>query len=60
MGFFIRDLHRDLETLHSKTIRNYGGQFLTVYRGQTLTNTNQNEDVSINFSRRGLEKKPDS
>ncbi|CAF3626083.1 unnamed protein product [Rotaria sp. Silwood1] len=81
MGFFIRDLHRDLETLHSKTIHSYGGQFLTVYRGQTFTNakfeklkkmkgglisfnnflsTSQNEDVSINFSRRGLEKKPDS
>jgi tetratricopeptide (TPR) repeat protein len=81
MGFFIRDLHRNLEKLHSEKIHDYPGQFLTVYRGQTLTNakfakmqemkgglisfnnflsTSQNEDVSINFSRRGLGKNPDS
>ncbi|CAF3844870.1 unnamed protein product [Rotaria sordida] len=81
MGFFIRDLHRDLEKLHSENIHRYKGQSLTVYRGQTFINakfeklkkmkgglisfnnflsTSQNEDVSINFSRRGLEKKPDS
>ncbi|CAF3043552.1 unnamed protein product [Rotaria sp. Silwood2] len=81
MGFFIRDLYRDLEKLYLKTIHSYNGQFLTVYRGQTFTNakfqilkkmkgglisfnnflsTSQNEDVSIYFSRLGLEKKPDS
>jgi tetratricopeptide (TPR) repeat protein len=81
MGFFIRDLHRDLEKMHSETIHSYNGQFLTVYRGKTFSNekfeklkemqgglisfnnflsTSLNEDVSINFSFRGLERKSGS
>lgn len=81
MGFFVRDLHRDLEKLHSKMTSTCDKQFFTVYRGQTFTiekfeelkkmkgglisfnnflSTSQNEDVSINFSRRSLAKKPNS
>jgi hypothetical protein len=81
LGFFIRDLHRDLEKIHLEKIHSHEGQFLTVYRGQTFTNekfeklkemkdglisfnnflsTSLNEDVSINFSCRGLKKKSDS
>ncbi|CAF3093808.1 unnamed protein product, partial [Rotaria sp. Silwood2] len=36
MGFFIRNLHRQLEELHKKQLDNYMTKFI-VYRGQGLT-----------------------
>jgi Tfp pilus assembly protein PilF len=40
MGFFINDLHRQIETLHKEQLRGYqaGGTFI-VYRGQSLSKT---------------------
>ena len=37
MGFFIHDLHRQIEQLHRKQVDQYGGQSFTVYRGQGLS-----------------------
>ena len=37
MGFFIHDLHRQIEQLHRKQVGQYGGQSFTVYRGQGLS-----------------------
>ena len=37
MGFFIHDLHRQIEKLHRKQVDQYGGQSFTVYRGQGLS-----------------------
>ena len=36
-GFFIHDLHRQLEQLHHRHISNYDGKPFTVYRGQGLS-----------------------
>ncbi|CAF4773005.1 unnamed protein product [Rotaria sp. Silwood1] len=36
LGFFIRDLHEQLEKLHSKQFKKGKGKLLTVYRGQGL------------------------
>ena len=37
MGFFINDLHRQIEHLHQDQVSGYGGQPFTVYRGQGLS-----------------------
>jgi tetratricopeptide (TPR) repeat protein len=37
MGFFIRDLHRQIEELHRKQIGGYHGKSFVVYRGQGLS-----------------------
>lgn len=37
MGFFIRDLHRNIEELHQKQVSKYRGKPFTVYRGQGLS-----------------------
>jgi tetratricopeptide (TPR) repeat protein len=39
MGFFIRDLHRQIEQLHQKQVASYRGKPFVVYRGQGLTTT---------------------
>ena len=39
MGFFIRDLHRQIQELHRKQISNYHGKPFVVYRGQGLSTT---------------------
>ena len=39
MGFFIRDLHKQIQELHRKQINNYQGNSFTVYRGQGLLKT---------------------
>ena len=38
MGFFIHDLHRQIEHLHQNQISQYRGKPFTVYRGQGLSN----------------------
>lgn len=38
MGFFIRDLHRNIEQLHSEQTGEDRGRYSTVYRGQGLSN----------------------
>ena len=38
MGFFIHDLHRQIEALYKAQITQYHGQHFTVYRGQGLSN----------------------
>ena len=37
MGFFIQDLHKEIEQLHQKQVTNYRGKTFTVYRGQGLS-----------------------
>jgi len=37
MGFFIRDLHRQIENLHSEQFESHQGKVFTVYRGQGLS-----------------------
>ena len=37
MGFFIRDLHRQIQQLHSQQVKNYDEKPFIVYRGQGLT-----------------------
>jgi hypothetical protein len=39
MGFFIHDLHRQIEELHKKQITSCHGQSFIVYRGQGLSST---------------------
>jgi tetratricopeptide (TPR) repeat protein len=39
MGFFIRDLHRQIEQLHQKYVSNYHCEPFLVYRGQGLSTT---------------------
>ena len=39
MGFFIRDLHRQIEQLHQKQISGYHGKTFIIYRGQGLSTT---------------------
>ena len=36
MGFFIRDLHNQIQELYQNQVSTYGGQSFTVYRGQGL------------------------
>ncbi len=40
MGFFIRDLHQQLEELHQKQVGTYHGQSFIIYRGQGLSKMN--------------------
>ena len=40
MGFFIHDLHRQIEKLHREQLDQYGGEVFTVYRGQGLFDAN--------------------
>ena len=37
MGFFIRDLHQQIEQLHKQQVRSYRGKPFVVYRGQGLS-----------------------
>jgi tetratricopeptide (TPR) repeat protein len=39
MGFFIRDLHQQIEELHQQQVGSYHGKSFTVYRGQGLLKT---------------------
>jgi tetratricopeptide (TPR) repeat protein len=39
MGFFIHDLHRQIEGLHKKQVSSYHGKPFIVYRGQGLSTT---------------------
>jgi tetratricopeptide (TPR) repeat protein len=39
MGFFIRDLHQQIQELHRKQVSSYYGKSFTVYRGQGLLKT---------------------
>jgi tetratricopeptide (TPR) repeat protein len=39
MGFFIRELHYQIEQLHQQQLDSYHGQPFTVYRGQGLSET---------------------
>jgi hypothetical protein len=39
MGFFIHDLHRQIEGLHKKQVSDYHGKPFIVYRGQGLSTT---------------------
>ena len=39
MGFFIRDLHRQIQQLHTQQAKQYDGKLLIVYRGQGLSKT---------------------
>ncbi|UJR11388.1 hypothetical protein I4U23_015568 [Adineta vaga] len=43
MGFFIRDLHRQIEQLYNEQRNGYGIQPFTVYRGQGLSITDFNQ-----------------
>ncbi|CAF4209636.1 unnamed protein product, partial [Adineta steineri] len=40
MGFFIHDLHRQIQQLHQQQVNNYHGKPFIVYRGQGLSKTN--------------------
>ena len=37
MGFFIHDIHRQIEQLHREQVAQYDGSVLTLYRGQGLS-----------------------
>ncbi|CAF1019617.1 unnamed protein product [Adineta steineri] len=54
MGFFINDLHRDIQRLHLEQFDDHqSGKTFTVYRGQCLSKedfTNKNRDVSLCFA----------
>jgi tetratricopeptide (TPR) repeat protein len=39
MGFFLHDLHRQIEQLHINQVGRYGGKSFVVYRGQGLSTT---------------------
>ena len=39
MGFFIHDLHRQIEQLHREQVGQYGGKTFNLYRGQGLSTT---------------------
>ena len=39
MGFFIRDLHHQIDGLHQKQVNSYRGKSFVVYRGQGLSTT---------------------
>ena len=51
MGFFIHDLHRQLEQLHREQFSTHHGQPLTLYRGQALSN---DDFTKLQKSRGGL------
>ncbi|CAF1368616.1 unnamed protein product [Adineta steineri] len=40
MGFFIHDLHQQIQQLHQQQINSYHGKSFIVYRGQGLSKTN--------------------
>ncbi|CAF3776461.1 unnamed protein product [Adineta steineri] len=40
MGFFIHDLHEQIQQLHQQQLNSYHGKPFTVYRGQGLSKTN--------------------
>ena len=37
MGFFIHDLHRQIQQMHAEQVSRYAGKSFTVYRGQRLS-----------------------
>ena len=43
MGFFVHDLHRQIEQLHREQVSQYGGEHLTLYRGQSLSTNDFNK-----------------
>ena len=51
MGFFIHDLHRQLETLHQTQLTAFGSRPFVVYRGQGLT---KEKFEQLNKSKGGL------
>ena len=51
MGFFIHDLHRQIERLHKEQISKYGGKPFVVYRGQELS---RNDFEKLKKNRGGL------
>ncbi|CAF2736515.1 unnamed protein product [Rotaria sp. Silwood2] len=51
MGFFICDLHRQIEDLHKKQINQYDGKPFIVYRGQGLFNS---DFEKLTKTKRGL------
>ena len=40
MGFFIRDLHQQIQQLHQKQVDSYAGKLFIIYRGQGLLLSN--------------------
>jgi hypothetical protein len=55
MGFFVRDLHHQIEQLYQKQVGNCDGKSFTVYRGQGLSKTDfekllQTKDGLISFN----------
>jgi len=49
MGFFIVDLHRHIERLHSEQFKDYqSGNSFTVYRGQGMSKTNFDQMTKMN------------
>ncbi|CAF1269190.1 unnamed protein product [Adineta steineri] len=40
MGFFIQDLHQQIQQLHEQQVNSYNGKPFLVYRGQGLSKTN--------------------
>ena len=51
MGFFISDLHRQLQHLHQEQIGNYHGKSFMVYRGQGLSHS---DFEKLQKTKRGL------
>ena len=51
MGFFVHDLHRQIEQLHREQVSQYGGKQLTLYRGQGLSTADFNK---LNSTQGGL------
>ena len=43
MGFFVHDLHRQIEQLHREQVSQNGGKHLTLYRGQSLSTNDFNK-----------------
>jgi hypothetical protein len=55
MGFFIRDLHRQIEQLYRKQVSSYHAKLFIVYRGQGITTTDfeklvQTKDGLMSFN----------
>ena len=51
MGFFIHDLHQQIQQLHEEQVERYGGKPFPVYRGQGFSNA---DFEKLNKSRGGL------
>ena len=47
MGFFVHDLHRQIEKLHREQVSRYPGKYLTLYRGQGLSTADFNKLKNI-------------